>query len=117
MANARRSRDCMRTYGHDYRLVFVGDATMSPYEILQPGGSIEHWNEEPGAAWMKRLLASYPRHAWLNPEPTGALGIHAVDPDHARAVRGPDVPADARRPRPRDALTAVGQRRDQSGCL
>jgi uncharacterized protein len=59
----------LRTYGHDYRLVVVGDATMSPYEILQPGGSIEHWNEEPGAAWMKRLLASYPRHAWLNPEP------------------------------------------------
>ena len=59
----------MRTYGHDYRLVIVGDATMSPYEIVQPGGSIEHWNEEAGAAWMKRLLASYPRHAWLNPEP------------------------------------------------
>jgi uncharacterized protein with von Willebrand factor type A (vWA) domain len=59
----------LRTYGHDYRLVVVGDATMSPYEILQPGGSIEHWNEEPGVAWMKRLLASYPRHAWLNPEP------------------------------------------------
>ena len=59
----------MRTYGHDYRLVIVGDATMSPYEILQPGGSIEHWNEEAGAAWMKRLLSSYPRHAWLNPEP------------------------------------------------
>jgi uncharacterized protein with von Willebrand factor type A (vWA) domain len=59
----------MRTYGRDYRLVIVGDATMSPYEILQPGGSIEHWNEEPGAAWMKRLLGAYPRHAWLNPEP------------------------------------------------
>jgi len=59
----------MRTYSRDYRLVVVGDATMSPYEILQPGGSIEHWNEEAGAAWMKRLLASYPRHAWLNPEP------------------------------------------------
>jgi len=59
----------MRTYGRDYRLVIVGDSTMSPYEILQPGGSIEHWNEEPGAAWMKRLVAAYPRHAWLNPEP------------------------------------------------
>jgi uncharacterized protein with von Willebrand factor type A (vWA) domain len=59
----------LHTYGPDYRLVLVGDATMSPYEILQPGGSIEHWNEEPGAAWMKRLLASFPRHAWLNPEP------------------------------------------------
>ncbi len=61
--------EVMRTYGADYKLVFVGDATMSPYEILQPGGSIEHWNEEPGAAWVRRLLASYPHHAWLNPEP------------------------------------------------
>jgi hypothetical protein len=61
--------EILRTYGHDYRLVIVGDATMSPYEIVQPGGSIEHWNEEPGAIWMKRLLAAYPHHAWLNPEP------------------------------------------------
>jgi len=61
--------EVMHTYGADYKLVFVGDATMSPYEILQPGGSIEHWNDEPGAAWIRRLLASYPRHAWLNPEP------------------------------------------------
>ena len=62
--------EVMRTYGPDYKLVFVGDATMSPYEILQPGGSVEHWNEEPGAVWLNRLLASYPRHVWLNPEPT-----------------------------------------------
>ena len=61
--------EVMRTYGHDYKLVVVGDATMSPYEIVQPGGSIEHWNEEPGSAWMRRLLASYPHHVWLNPEP------------------------------------------------
>ncbi len=61
--------EVMRTYGHDYKLVVVGDATMSPYEIMQPGGSIEHWNEEPGAAWMRRLLSNYPHHAWLNPEP------------------------------------------------
>ena len=61
--------EVMRTYGADYKLVFVGDATMSPYEILQPGGSIEHWNDEPGSAWIRRLLGSYPRHAWLNPEP------------------------------------------------
>ena len=61
--------EVMRTFGHDYKLVVVGDATMSPYEIVQPGGSIEHWNEEAGATWMKRLLASYPHHAWLNPEP------------------------------------------------
>jgi len=61
--------EVMRTYGHDYKLVLVGDATMSPYEIVQPGGSIEHWNEEAGAVWMKRLLANYPHHVWLNPEP------------------------------------------------
>jgi uncharacterized protein with von Willebrand factor type A (vWA) domain len=64
-----RTSEVMRTYGHDYKLVIVGDATMSPYEIVQPGGSIEHWNEEAGAAWMRRLLSNYPHHVWLNPEP------------------------------------------------
>jgi uncharacterized protein len=59
----------IRTYPHDYRVVFVGDATMGPYEILQPGGSIEHWNEESGAVWMQRLREAYPKHVWLNPEP------------------------------------------------
>src|SRR6266700_2450239 len=54
---------------HDYKLVFVGDATMSPYEILQPGGSIEYSNDEAGAVWLKRMLEVYPRAAWLNPEP------------------------------------------------
>ena len=97
----------MRTYGRDYRLVIVGDATMSPYEILQPGGSIEHWNEEPGAAWMKRLLAAYPAPRLAQPGAAGPLGVHALDQHRARAGRGPDVPADARRPRPRDALAAV----------
>ena len=61
--------EVMRTYGHDYKLVVVGDATMSPYEIVQPGGSIEHWNEEAGSTWMRRLLSNYPHHVWLNPEP------------------------------------------------
>lgn len=56
-------------YGPDYKLVFVGDATMSPYEIVYPGGSVEHWNEEPGAVWIKRLLSAYPKAIWLNPEP------------------------------------------------
>ena len=59
--------DLIRTYGSDYRLVFVGDAAMSPYEIGMPGGSVEHWNEEPGGAWMERLLDHFPRAAWLNP--------------------------------------------------
>ena len=49
--------------------MFVGDATMSPYEIAYPGGSVEHWNEEPGAVWIKRLLTTYPKAIWLNPEP------------------------------------------------
>ncbi|HEX7114020.1 MAG TPA: VWA domain-containing protein [Steroidobacter sp.] len=61
--------EVMRTYGHDYKLIFVGDATMSPYEIVQPGGSVEHWNEEAGAVWMQRLLEAWPHHVWLNPEP------------------------------------------------
>ena len=61
--------ELMRTYGPDYRAVFVGDATMGPYEIAQPGGSIEHWNDEPGAVWLKRLRRAYPKHVWLNPEP------------------------------------------------
>lgn len=56
-------------YGADYKLVFVGDATMSPYEIAYAGGSVEHWNEEPGAVWIKRMLNTYPKAVWLNPEP------------------------------------------------
>jgi uncharacterized protein with von Willebrand factor type A (vWA) domain len=57
----------MHTYGADYRVVMVGDAAMSPYEIVQPGGSVEHWNEEAGVVWMQRLLHTYPKAAWLNP--------------------------------------------------
>ncbi len=61
--------DVIRTYGRDHKLIFVGDATMSPYEIMTPGGSVEHWNEEPGAMWLRRMLAAWPGAAWLNPEP------------------------------------------------
>jgi len=64
-----RTADVMHKYGHDYKLIFVGDATMSPYEILQPGGSIEYYNEEAGAVWIRRMLDVYPRAVWLNPEP------------------------------------------------
>jgi hypothetical protein len=59
----------IRTYGPDYRLIFVGDATMSPYEITMPGGSVEHWNEEAGTVWMQRLTAHFRHAVWLNPEP------------------------------------------------
>jgi uncharacterized protein len=59
----------LRTYSCDYRVILVGDATMSPYEILQPGGSVDHWNKEAGAVWIQRLGAQFPRLVWLNPEP------------------------------------------------
>ncbi|HRX89180.1 MAG TPA: VWA domain-containing protein, partial [Steroidobacteraceae bacterium] len=61
--------EVLRTYNPDYRVIFVGDATMSPYEIVQPGGSVEHWNQEAGAVWLQRLAAHFPRLVWLNPEP------------------------------------------------
>jgi uncharacterized protein len=66
------THEVLRTYGPDYKLVLVGDAAMSPYEIVQPGGSVEHWNEEPGSAWMGRLLGHFRRSAWLNPMPEAA---------------------------------------------
>ncbi len=71
--NRRRHReriptwDVMHTYASDYKLIVVGDATMSPYEIAFPGGSVEHWNEESGQIWLDRLLTTYPSAVWLNP--------------------------------------------------
>ena len=59
--------ELLHTYPADYRLIFVGDATMSPYEIIYPGGSVEHWNDDPGSLWMERVLSVYSRVAWLNP--------------------------------------------------
>ncbi len=61
--------ELIRTYGRDYKLIFVGDASMSPYEITAPGGSVEHWNEESGEVWMQRLLNHFSHAVWLNPEP------------------------------------------------
>ncbi len=57
----------LHKFGHDYKVVFVGDAAMSAYEITHPGGSVEHFNEEPGAVWMQRLTNTYPAAVWLNP--------------------------------------------------
>ncbi len=59
--------DILHKYGHDYKVVFVGDAAMSPYEISHPGGSVEHFNEEPGAVWLQRVAKIYPATVWLNP--------------------------------------------------
>jgi uncharacterized protein with von Willebrand factor type A (vWA) domain len=61
--------EVMRTYATDYKLILVGDATMSPYEITQPGGSVEHWNAEAGSVWLQRLMKHYPKFAWINPQP------------------------------------------------
>jgi uncharacterized protein len=69
-----RTWELLHKYGHDYKVIFVGDATMSPYEILQPGGSVEYFNEEPGAAWIKRVTDVYPKCVWLNPEPEEIWG-------------------------------------------
>src|SRR5918998_1261330 len=71
--------DILRTYPSDYRVVFVGDASMSPYEITMPGGSVEHWNEDPGQVWLQRLLDHFPKAVWLNPVPQGHWGYtHSI---------------------------------------
>jgi uncharacterized protein with von Willebrand factor type A (vWA) domain len=59
--------DVLHTYPHDYKVIIVGDASMSPYELSMPGGSVEHVNEEPGAAWLERITRTYPACVWLNP--------------------------------------------------
>ena len=66
--------DILHKYGHDYKLIFVGDASMSPYEITHPGGSVEHFNEEAGVTWIHRLTNTYPAAAWLNPVPEKQWG-------------------------------------------
>jgi len=68
--------DVLHKYGHDYKLVFVGDATMSPYEIAYPGGSVEHHNEEAGSVWMRRMLDVYAHAVWLNPQPEERWGYY-----------------------------------------
>ena len=66
-ADTTSTWEVLHTYPHDYKVIIVGDASMSPYEIVYPGGSVEHWNEEAGAVWLKRLLRVYPHTVWLNP--------------------------------------------------
>jgi uncharacterized protein with von Willebrand factor type A (vWA) domain len=69
--------DVLHTYAHDYKVIFVGDASMSPYEISVAGGSVEHMNPEPGELWMRRVLQTYPHAAWLNPVPEKDWGYTA----------------------------------------
>ncbi|MBB1440480.1 VWA domain-containing protein, partial [Shewanella sp. SG41-4] len=68
--------EVIRTFGADYKVIFVGDATMGPYEIIAKGGSVEHWNEKPGIEYMNRLLGHFNKVAWLNPQPENRWPIH-----------------------------------------
>lgn len=68
--------DLIHRFGEDYKVVFVGDATMSPYEITYPGGSVEHWNEEAGSTWMQRITSHFNKVIWLNPEPEQHWDYH-----------------------------------------
>jgi uncharacterized protein len=63
------TRDVLNTYGADYKCIFVGDASMSPYEIVASGGASEHWNAEAGAVWLARARAQWPSAVWINPVP------------------------------------------------
>jgi uncharacterized protein with von Willebrand factor type A (vWA) domain len=84
--NERRFQNVLDTmtvinrFGSDYRVIFVGDATMGPYEINYPGGSVEHWNEEPGSAWLKRITNHFDNVVWLNPQPVDYWRYyHSID--------------------------------------
>lgn len=84
--NARRwdaqtpTWEVLRTYGADWKCIFVGDASMSPYEILQPGGANEHWNAEAGQVWIRRAAEQWPNHLWINPTPERFW-------DHSHSIR------------------------------
>ncbi|WP_434771003.1 vWA domain-containing protein [Pseudomonas entomophila] len=69
--------DLLHTYGEDYKVVFVGDASMAPYEITQPGGSVEHWNEEAGHVWLRRFVERFGKLVWINPYPRETWGYSA----------------------------------------
>jgi len=93
--NRRRNTEKLNTwevlhkYPHDYKVLFVGDATMSPYEITYPGGSVEHWNEEPGAIWLHRVKEIYERLVWLNPTPQQHWA-HTPSVGVVQEIIGPD---------------------------
>jgi hypothetical protein len=73
------TEEIIRTYGADYKVIFAGDAAMSPYEITMAGGSVEHWNKEPGAAWLNRMTGHFRKWIWLNPVPEAHWGYtHSI---------------------------------------
>ena len=83
--------EVMRSYGADYKCIFVGDASMSPYEILHPGGASEHWNPESGAVWLRRACDQWPHHLWINPVPSAQWGF-TQSIRLIRDIVGPMVP-------------------------
>ncbi len=103
--------DVMHTYGHDYKLILVGDATMSPYEIAYPGGSVEHNNEEPGAVWLQAAVGCLRPCDLAQPAAGGPLGLLRLDRHGARADGQAHVPAHAGRARGRDARAGALTRR------
>lgn len=80
--------DVLHTYPQDYKVVIVGDASMAPYEITHPGGSVEHWNEEAGGTWLRRIVDTYPRLVWLNPSPA-QWWAHTYSIQLVREIIGP----------------------------
>ena len=97
------TRDLINSYRRDYRVVFVGDASMSPHEIMAPGGSVEHLNPEPGRVWLERAILAWPRTVWINPTPQSQWSLFAFDDDDRGHLPASHVPADARRRRSGDA--------------
>ena len=70
--------DVLRTYGPGYKCIFVGDAAMSPYEVVYPGGAVEHWNTESGETWLRRASDQWPSTVWLNPVPQKGVALYPV---------------------------------------
>ena len=84
--------DILNTYGSDYKCIFVGDASMSPYEILYPGGANEYWNEESGSVWLERARTQWPSNIWINPY-LFLSEIHAISRNYKGNIPIKDVPA------------------------
>ena len=109
--------DILHKYSHDYKVVFVGDASMSPYEILQPGGSVEHWNEEAGELWMRRVQEVYDKVIWINPVPEDEWQYTQSVTIANQLLEGPYVSADPQGPGRRDGLPfQVAPIGDQAGA-
>ena len=85
--------DLIHQHGPDHRAIFIGDAAMSPYEVLAPGGAVEHNNAEAGAVWLARACAQWPRHLWINPTPQAAWRYTQSTQLIAQAFGGKMVPS------------------------